>query len=46
MIRDLGSLRFPQTVLASSLAIFGITTYTLHRRDKEIMALRQQPAPA
>jgi hypothetical protein len=48
MIRDLGSLRFPQTVLAvSSLLIFGLTTYTLHRRDKEIMALRQQqPAPA
>jgi hypothetical protein len=48
MIRDLGSLRFPQTVLAvSSLLIFAITTYTLHRRDKEIMALRQQqPAPA
>jgi hypothetical protein len=48
MIRDLGSLRFPQTVLAvSSLAIFGLSTYVLHRRDKEIMALRQQqPAPA
>lgn len=48
MIRDLGTLRLPQTMLAlSSGLIFGVTCYVLHRRDKEIMALRQQqPAPA
>jgi len=48
MIRDLGTLRLPQTILAvSSGLIFAITCYVLHRRDKEIMALRQQqPAPA
>ena len=48
MLRDLGTLRLPQTVLAlSSGLIFAVTCYVLHRRDKEIMALRQQqPAPA
>ena len=48
MIRDLGNLRLPQTILALvSLSVFGVSCYALHRRDKEIMALRQQqPAPA
>lgn len=48
MVRDLGSLRLPQTVLAFfSGLLFALTCYVLHRRDKEIMALRQQqPAPA
>lgn len=48
MLRDLGTLRLPQTMLALfSGIIFAVTCYALHRRDKEIMALRQQqPAPA
>ena len=47
MIRDLGSIRFPPFVLAvSSLIIFAITCNALHRRDKEIMARRLNPAPA
>ncbi|MBV8690353.1 MAG: hypothetical protein JOZ37_03110 [Actinobacteria bacterium] len=48
MERDLGTLRLPQTMLALfSGVIFAVTCYALHRRDKEIMALRQQqPAPA
>lgn len=40
MIRDLGNERFPPFMLAiSSLLIFGVIAYVLHRRDKEIMAL-------
>jgi hypothetical protein len=41
MVRDLGSLRFPPFVIAlSSFLIFGIVCNVLHRRDKEIWALR------
>ncbi len=45
MIRDLGNLRFPPFLfmLASSI-IFGVTCYSLHQRDREIM--RQRAAAA
>jgi len=47
MVRDLGSVRFPPFLLGcGALMIFLVDCYVLHRRDKEIMALRQQPAPA
>lgn len=46
MVRDLGSLRLPPFVIGiSSGIIFLITVSSLHRRDKEIMRLRAQPAP-
>lgn len=41
MVRDLGSVRQPPIFLTiASLLIFGIVCNTLHRRDKEIMAMR------
>jgi len=47
MVRDLGSTRFPPFLLAlGALTIFLVDCYVLHRRDKEIMALRNQPALA
>lgn len=47
MIRDLGNLRFPPFLfmLASSI-IFGVTTYSLHQRDREIMRQRAEAAVA
>ena len=47
MIRDLGNLRFPPFLftLASSI-IFGVTCYSLHQRDREIMRQRAQAAVA
>lgn len=41
MIRDLGNLRFPPFLfmLASSI-VFGVTCYSLHQRDREIMRQR------
>jgi hypothetical protein len=48
MVRDVGSVRKPPIFIAlSALIIFGLTTFHLHRRDKEIMRLRAlSPAPA
>jgi hypothetical protein len=45
MLRDLGNVRFPPFLfmLASSI-IFGVTCYSLHQRDREIM--RQRAAAA
>jgi hypothetical protein len=41
MVRDLGSLRRPPAVVATtSLILFGVTCYVLHRRDKEAWAKR------
>lgn len=41
VVRDLGSVRFPQVMLAlSSAIIFLVTCHALHRRDKQIMAAR------
>ncbi len=47
MIRDLGNLRFPPFLfmLASSI-IFGVTCYSLHQRDREIMRQRAEAAVA
>lgn len=41
LLRDLGSVRFPQvmTILSSGI-IFAVVCHALHRRDKQIMALR------
>ncbi len=41
VLRDLGSVRFPQvmTVISSGI-IFAVACHALHRRDKRIMALR------
>ena len=41
VLRDLGSTRFPQvmTIIASGL-VFAVACHALHRRDKQIMALR------
>jgi hypothetical protein len=39
--RDLGSTRFPQVMMALGAGIiFAVTCHALHRRDKQIMALR------
>jgi hypothetical protein len=47
MVRDLGRLRFPSTMVALSMSIlFMIVCNALHRRDKQIMAARAAPAPA
>ncbi|MEO7836676.1 MAG: hypothetical protein ABIS21_03415 [Acidimicrobiales bacterium] len=47
MIRDLGSLRFPPFLfMLASGTIFGVTCYSLHQRDKVIMAQRAQAAVA
>lgn len=41
VLRDLGSVRFPQVMIAlASAIIFGLTCLQLHRRDKQIMAAR------
>jgi hypothetical protein len=41
VLRDLGSIRFPQVMMViGSGIIFGVTCHALHRRDKKIMALR------
>ena len=45
MIRDLGNLRFPPfLVMMASLTIFGVSCYTLHKRDKEILRQRAEAA--
>ena len=49
MVRDLGSVRFPPVVVATSFGlIFGVCCYWLHQRDKQIWAARAagEPAPA
>lgn len=47
MVRDLGRLRFPPFMLAtSSTIIFLVLCSILHRRDKEIMAARAAAATA
>lgn len=48
MIRDVGSLRGPNTLIAaSSFLVFAVCCSFLHRRDKEIMRRRAlAPAPA
>ncbi|MGH9164703.1 MAG: hypothetical protein ACRDZW_04205, partial [Acidimicrobiales bacterium] len=41
MLRDLGNLRFPPFVFTmTSFTIFGVAVYSLHQRDKEIMAAK------
>lgn len=41
LLRDLGSIRFPQVMMAiSSGIVFAVVCHALHRRDKQIMALR------
>jgi hypothetical protein len=41
LLRDRGSLRFPPVMITlSSFLIFATTCYSLHRRDKQIMAER------
>lgn len=41
VLRDLGSIRFPQVMITlASAIIFAITCLQLHRRDKAIMAAR------
>jgi hypothetical protein len=46
MVRDLGNLRFPSTMVAISMTIvFALVANALHRRDQEIMAARRA-APA
>ncbi len=47
--RDLGSVRFPQVMMAiASGIIFAVTCHALHRRDKQLMAIRTagRPTPA
>ncbi|MEO7443307.1 MAG: hypothetical protein ABIW46_07235 [Acidimicrobiales bacterium] len=47
MLRDLGNLRFPPFVfMVTSFIIFGVSTYALHTRDKEIMAAKAAAASA
>jgi hypothetical protein len=47
MVRDLGNLRFPSTMFAIAFSIvFAVVVSALHRRDKQIMALRATPARA
>lgn len=47
MVRDLGRLRFPSTMVAVAMTIvFLVVCNALHRRDREIMAARAAPAPA
>jgi len=50
MIRDLGSLRFPPFMfMVTSFTIFGVACYSLHQRDKALMAAKAAaaaPAPA
>lgn len=45
--RNLGSIRFPQIMLAiASALVFAVTTHALHRRDKQLMALRAAANPS
>lgn len=45
MERDLGDLRYPSLMVAISMSIvFALVANALHRRDKEIMAMRAAPA--
>lgn len=45
--RDLGSIRFPQMMMAlASALVFAVTTHALHRRDKQLMAIRASAAPS
>jgi len=45
MLRDLGNLRFPPFMfMSTSLIIFGVSCYSLHKRDKEIMAAKAAAA--
>ncbi|MBW3649027.1 MAG: hypothetical protein KY458_00515 [Actinobacteria bacterium] len=47
MVRDLGRLRFPSTMVALSMTIvFMIVCNALHRRDKQVMAARAALEPA
>lgn len=47
MIRDLGNLRFPPFLfMLASTIIFGVTCYSLHQRDREIMRQRAEAAVA
>lgn len=47
VLRDLGSVRFPQVMMAiGSLIIFLITCLQLHRRDLKIMEARAAGTPA
>ena len=51
LVRDRGSLRFPPAMFTIFwLIVFAVTTWSLHQRDKEIMAKRaggtSRPAPA
>jgi len=47
MVRNQGDLRLPNICIAISMTIiFGLITNALHRRDKQIMALRAAPAAA
>ena len=44
--RDLGSVRFPQVMMAiASGIVFAVTCHALHRRDKQLMAARASGAP-
>lgn len=45
MTRDLGSVRQPPLFIGTAaLIVFGVTTFTLHRRDQEIRAARETAA--
>jgi hypothetical protein len=47
MVRNQGDLRLPNIGVAISMTIvFGLIANALHRRDKQIMALRSAPATA
>jgi hypothetical protein len=44
--RDLGSIRFPQVMMAiASGIVFAVTCHALHRRDKQLMAIRAAGGP-
>ncbi len=45
VLRDLGSVRFPQVMITlASAIIFFVTCHALHRRDKQLMAARASGA--
>ncbi|HUR18768.1 MAG TPA: hypothetical protein VMZ51_07520 [Acidimicrobiales bacterium] len=47
MVRDLGNLRFPPFLFTIASAIFfGVTCYSLHQRDREVMRQRAEAALA
>lgn len=47
VLRDLGSVRFPQVMMSiGSLIIFLVTCHALHRRDLQIMAARASTSGA